>query len=97
MGFANFNYWMHCSLFCISIIQSTFCFLLREANWSDHRPRFKATVNFNGKELLAASSVRVVKVYLNFYFLCIFKIFRVNSFMFSFLGIEFMVCNFLYF
>ena len=68
MGFAYFNYWMHCFLLCISVIQSTFRFLLREANWSDHRPRFKATVNFNGKELLAASSVLVVKVYLNFIF-----------------------------
>ncbi|KAK4572307.1 hypothetical protein RGQ29_030657 [Quercus rubra] len=36
--------------------------LLREANWSHHRPRFKATVNFNGKELLAASSIRAIKV-----------------------------------
>ena len=29
---------------------------------------FKATVNFNGKELLAASSIQAVKVYLNFIF-----------------------------
>nr|POF21969.1 hypothetical protein CFP56_59342 [Quercus suber] len=36
--------------------------LLREANWFNQRPRFKATVNFNGKELLAASSVRAVKL-----------------------------------
>ena len=63
VGFANFNYWTHCSLLCILVIQSTFRFLLREANWSDHRPRFKATVNFNGKELLVASSVRVFTRY----------------------------------
>ncbi|KAF3955859.1 hypothetical protein CMV_018963 [Castanea mollissima] len=39
---------------------------LREANWSDHRPRFKATVNFNGKELLAASSVRAIDIYIHY-------------------------------
>ena len=27
VGFANFNYWTHCSLFCISVIQSTLHFL----------------------------------------------------------------------
>ena len=83
--------------------------LLREANWSDHRPKFKATVNFNGKELLAASSVRAVNIYIRYkvyisswgilklYFLCRLKIFRVNSSVFSCMGIEFMVCNFLQF
>ena len=103
MGFAYFNYWMHCFLLCISVIQSTFRFLLREANWSDHRPRFKATVNFNGKELLAASSVQVVNIYigykvyisswgiLKFYFQCIFKIFRVNYSVFFYLDIEFIM------
>ncbi|KAF3954128.1 hypothetical protein CMV_020489 [Castanea mollissima] len=40
--------------------------LLREANWSDHRPKFKATVNFNGKELLAASSLRAVDIYIRY-------------------------------
>ena len=27
VGFANFNYWTHCSLFCVSVIQSTLRFL----------------------------------------------------------------------
>ena len=27
VDFANFNYWTHCSLFCILVIQSTFHFL----------------------------------------------------------------------
>ena len=67
VGFANFNYWTHCSFFCISVIQSTLSFLY--------------------------TSQGILK----FYFLCIFKIFRVNSSMFSCLGIEFiMVCNFFF-
>ena len=35
---------------------------------------FKATVNFNGKELLAASSIQAVEVYLNFIFYVYLKI-----------------------
>ena len=74
MGFANFNYWPHYSLLYFSNSVNTLFLihiLLQEVNWSDHRPKFKATVNFNGEELLASS---FVEVYLNLVFYVYLKI-----------------------
>ena len=100
MGFANFNYWTHCSLFCVSVIQLTLCFLsisfcerlIDPTTSPGSRP--PSTLMARVVSCLLYTSRRGI---LKFYFLCIFKIFRVNSSMFSCLGIEFMVCNFLYF
>ena len=50
-----------------------------------------------GKVIFAQTTGGLSVIIPKFYFLYVFKIFRVNSSMFSYLGIEFMVCNFFVF